>query len=320
VKQNSRFIKYAWFVVAYTILVILWGAVVRATGSGAGCGNHWPACNGEVIPRPEQIETLIEFSHRVTSAISGLFVLILLFWAYRLRPVHPFVRRMAVLSFIFILIEGALGAALVRFELVADNASTARAFMVGLHLMNTLVLLAFMTLTAWGAAKSPDMRVHAPTWLKWAAAIALLTFGFMSSIGAVTALGDTLFPAESLAQGLQEKFDPEAHFLVRLRFYHPALAIIVSMYLYGLGYYLMRKYDSPHLHRYVNGVFIMVAIQVGAGFLNVILLVPIWMQIVHLLLADTLWVLLVVTLWEAFYNTAPVEQQNEQLVQPSPAA
>lgn len=316
--QNRRFIAYAWFVVAYLILVILWGAVVRATGSGAGCGNHWPACNGEVIPRPQQIETIIEFSHRVTSAVSGLFVIGLLVWAYRLRPIHRFVRFMALMSFIFILIEGALGAALVRFELVADNASSARAVMIALHLMNTLVLLAFATLTAWGAAQQPGMRLHAPRSLIVAAAVALVAFAFMSSIGAVTALGDTLFPAESLAQGLQEKFNPEAHFLVRLRFYHPALAIVVSAYLYGLGYYLMRRYDSPQIHRYVNGVWIMVAIQVSAGFLNVVLLVPVWMQIVHLLLADTLWILLLVTLWQAFYHPQPAEQP-EPITEPAPA-
>lgn len=316
--QNRRFVAYAWFVVAYLILVILWGAVVRATGSGAGCGNHWPACNGEVIPRPQQIETIIEFSHRVTSAISGLFVIGLLIWAYRLRPVHRFVRFMALMTFIFILIEGALGAALVRFELVADNTSTARAVMVGLHLMNTLVLLAFATLTAWGAAQQPSMRLHASRNLMLAAAFALVTFAFMSSIGAVTALGDTLFPAESLAQGLQEKFNPEAHFLVRLRFYHPALAIIVSAYLFGLGYYLMRRVDSPRLHRYINGVFMMVAIQVAAGFLNVVLLVPVWMQIVHLLLADTLWVLLLVALWEAFYHPQQLAQ-HETVIRTSPA-
>src|SRR5690349_12155862 len=141
----SRFTKYAWVVVAFLVLVILWGAIVRATGSGAGCGNHWPTCNGEIIPAPETIERMIEFGHRVTSGLSGFLVLGLLIWAFRSNfPENKvFIRWMAVLTFVFIIIEGGLGAALVRFELVAENASSTRAIVIALHLGNTLILLAF---------------------------------------------------------------------------------------------------------------------------------------------------------------------------------
>ena len=137
----DRFARYSWFVLAYNIAVILWGTAVRATGSGAGCGSHWPLCNGEVLPRAPRIETIIELTHRVTSGLAGILVIVLVVMAFRNRPKgHP-ARRMAVLSLIFIITEGAVGAGLVLFELVADNQSMARALFMGTHLVNTFFCL-----------------------------------------------------------------------------------------------------------------------------------------------------------------------------------
>lgn len=299
----SRFAKYAWFVTLYNIGVILWGAVVRATGSGAGCGNHWPACNGEIIHRPESIETMIELSHRLTSSFSGVLVIIMLVWAFRITLEHrqKFVRWMAIFSLIFIIIEGGLGAALVRFEWVADDASVERAYVVALHLANTLVLLTFMTLTAWGASRDEPMHSDTSRNVRIGLVVGLLAYIFLSAIGAVTALGDTLFPAESLAEGLRQDFDSSMSFLVRLRIWHPVVAIVVSAYLYAFGYYLLKIYDdNERIERLIMMMFMVIALQVGGGFINVILLAPVWMQIVHLLLADSLWILLTVlaaTIW-----------------------
>lgn len=292
----SKFAKYAWFVTIYNIGVILWGAVVRATGSGAGCGNHWPACNGEIIPRPEQIETLIEFSHRLTSSFSGVLVIIMLIWAFRITMEHrqKFVRWMAIMSFIFIIIEGGLGAALVLFEWVTNDTSPERAFVVALHLANTLVLLAFTTLTAWGASRDEPLQNNPNRNIRNGMLIGLLAYIFLSAIGAVTALGDTLFPAASLYEGIQQDLDPSLSFLVQLRVWHPIVAIIVSIYLYALGYYLLKQYDDDErIERLIQMMFMIIALQVGGGFLNIILLVPVWMQIVHLLIADSLWIILV---------------------------
>jgi heme A synthase len=304
----SRFTKYAWSVVAYTILVILWGAVVRATGSGAGCGNHWPDCNGQVIPRPEEIETLIEFSHRLTSAFAGVLVIILLIWAFRLKPVQRFVRRMAILSFVFILIEGALGAALVRLELVGDNASTARAVMIGLHLMNTLVLLAWLSLTAWGAQRNMDrVRFDASGWMGAGVLIALFAYMVMSATGAVTALGDTLFLSGALErQGL----DPAEHFLVQLRVIHPMLAIVVSMYLIGLAYRMQRSGDK-RVDKLAVWLYVGVFAQVFIGVVNVLLQAPVWMQLLHLLAADALWLLLMIMSAEVLL--APADKRKVSL-------
>lgn len=294
----SRFAKFAWFNVGYTIVVILWGAVVRITGSGAGCGNHWPACNDEILHRPEQVETLIELSHRLTSALAGFFVLILLLWAFRKSFEHnqKFIRWMSAMTFVFILVEGGLGAALVRFELVADNASVARAFVIALHLVNTLILLGFATLVAWGASRAKQIRFSGFGRQGGLMIGGLIGFIFLSAIGAVTALGDTLFPAETLIEGLRQDFDPAASFLIQLRIWHPIIAIVLSVYLFGVGYMMLNKKHKDatlQLERLVNGMFAMIVIQLVGGFINVILLAPAWMQVIHLLLADILWIIIV---------------------------
>ena len=155
----ARLARYAWLVLLYNLAVIAWGAYVRATGSGAGCGAHWPLCNGEVLVRPQTVEMLIEFSHRATSGLALISVVVMFFWAKRLSPPgHP-VRLGANLSLGFMLSEAALGAGLVLFQLVADDASVARAFAVAAHLLNTFLLLAALTLSVFwasgGAALAP---------------------------------------------------------------------------------------------------------------------------------------------------------------------
>ncbi len=312
----SRFAKYAWFVSGYTILVILWGAVVRATGSGAGCGNHWPACNGEILHRPEQIETLIELSHRLTSAFSGFLILILLVWAFRKVFEHnqKFIRSMSVMTFIFILIEGGLGAALVRFELVGDNASVARAVVIGLHLVNTLILLGFSTLTAWGASQKDQATFQGFSRYGGYMTGGVVGLIVLSAMGAVTALGDTLFPAETLLEGIQQDFDPTASFLIQLRIWHPIMAILVSAYLFWVGYQLLNrkvKQDDSKIEQLVNLLFAVIVIQLIGGFVNVWLLAPVWMQIVHLLLADLMWMVLIVLSAEVFVSPQFVLKQKQ---------
>ena len=160
VPRQRRFAGYAWGVLAYMVLVILWGAFVRATGSGAGCGSHWPLCNGEVVPQAPTVETLIELSHRLTSALAGFLVIGLVVWAFRAFPKGHLVRKGAVGSLVFVLTEGAIGAAIVLVEWVALDASMARTISITLHLNNTFILLGFLTLTAWWASGGrPPLRL-----------------------------------------------------------------------------------------------------------------------------------------------------------------
>lgn len=285
--------RYAWGVLGYNIAVVLWGAFVRATGSGAGCGSHWPLCNGEVVPRAPSLETLIEMTHRVTSAGAGLLVFALAFWVFRTRPSGDGARRAVVASVVFMLLEGALGAGLVLLELTADDASGRRAVALGLHLVNTFLLLAAIALTAWrlGGHRAPRWTGAGPS--------SVLVFGLLGltmltgASGAVTALGDTLFPAGSLREGLAADFSPTAHLLVRLRVWHPALAILTALATIAGARWLAARHPAPIVQRLAGWVILVWAAQVLGGFINLALLAPTAMQLVHLLLADAAWVLLV---------------------------
>ena len=291
--QLTRFAKYAWGVLAYNILVILWGAYVRATGSGAGCGSHWPLCNGEVIPRAQQVETLIEFAHRLTSGLSLLLVVGLLVWAWRAYPKgHP-ARLGAGLSIFFIFTEALVGAGLVLFEWVAKDASSGRVISMAVHLVNTFLLLASLTLTAWWASGGEALRLKgqgAPLWFFLVGFLGIMTLGVT---GAVTALGDTLFPASSLAEGFAQDLSPTAHFLVRLRVWHPVIAILVGFYLLLVAGLAAMFRGERRIRRAATVLAALFVTQLSAGLVNLILLAPVWMQIVHLFLADLVWITLV---------------------------
>lgn len=291
--KPTKFSIYAWLVLAYTLAVILWGAYVRATGAGAGCGRHWPTCDGQVIPRPETVEMMVEFSHRLTSGLLGIFIIGLLVWAFRVYPPRHMVRLGAVLSSIFVITEGLLGAGLVLFELVAHNTSLARAISGGAHLVNTFILVAVITLTAWwGSGKRPFSFKNqgSVNWLVGGGVAGMLILG---ATGAMTALGDTLFPATSLQEGLQQDFSATAHFLVRLRVWHPVIAIGMGVYVVWASTAVYNLRPSPDTRRFSLAIKLLFGLQLAAGFLNVYLLVPVWMQMVHLLLADLVWIVFV---------------------------
>lgn len=291
-KQN-RFSKFAWGVLAYNILVVIWGAYVRATGSGAGCGSHWPLCNGVVVPRAPRIDTIIEFSHRLTSGLAFLLVLALLIWARRAyEKGHP-VRLGATWAMVFMVSESLVGASLVLFEWVAGNVSTARVVVMGVHLLNTFVLLAFIALAAWWAAGGKRFTWRNQGWAAWALFLGLVGVMVMSMAGSVTALGDTLFPSETLAQGFQQDFDPSSHFLIRLRVWHPFVAVTVGAYLVFIARQLSVARPGAYVKRASWALQILYAIQLGAGLLNLVLLVPVWLQLVHLFLASLVWIVLV---------------------------
>ncbi|HQR32213.1 MAG TPA: COX15/CtaA family protein [Blastocatellia bacterium] len=317
----SRFAKYAWGVLAFNLIVILWGAYVRASSSGAGCGSHWPLCNGEIIPRSPTIKTVIEFSHRLSSGLALLLTVGLLVWALRaLAPKHP-ARRYAALSMFFMLTEAAVGAGLVLFEYVAENKSIARAWWMSGHLINTFLMVAMLTLTAWTASIETSVdaieskRQKSLNWILLMAIVGTLILGVS---GAITALGGTLFPVTSLAEGLKLDLSPTSHMLIRLRFYHPFIAV-------GVGALLIATAALAHTWRSGNAngdwikklstaMIVLVLAQLGAGLVNLLMHAPIWLQIVHLLLSDLLWIVLVLLTFtarsqsarEASFTTNPI--------------
>ncbi|MFN8484538.1 MAG: COX15/CtaA family protein [Anaerolineae bacterium] len=289
----NRFAKYAWFVLGLNILVVLWGAYVRATGSGAGCGQHWPLCNGEIVPLNPQVTTLVEFSHRLSSGLALVSVAVLVVWAFRAYPKGSPVRLGATLSALFIVSEALVGAGLVLFKLVAHDESAARAVSIAVHLINTFLLLGALTLTAWWGGGGGRLDLRRNKALTTALGLGLLGMMWIGASGAIVALGDTLFPPESLAAGLSQDLDPTAHFLVRLRLIHPIFAVLIGLGLIALAYYAEKQSSGVWVRRSANAVKLLVLAQWVAGLVNVALLAPVWMQLVHLLLADLTWVAIV---------------------------
>jgi len=292
----NRFATFAWSVVGWNLLVIVWGAYVRASVSGDGCGSHWPLCNGEVLPSGALAKTLIELTHRLTSGVALLLVIALAVRARRAFPKQHRVRRGAALSLGFIIIEALIGAALVRFELVAGNASMSRAAVMSIHLVNTFLLLSALTLTAWWATGGAPFRVwgqKGTALLGWLLGVGLCGTLLLAVSGAVAALGDTLFPATSLTEALKQDFSPTAHVLLRLRVLHPTLAVLVGCYLLAMASYIGNSLRPGLWTKRLASVSISLVIaQLAAGVLNVYLLAPVWLQLIHLLLADLLWMAL----------------------------
>lgn len=290
---SARFAVYAWAVLAFNLLVVLWGAYVRASGSGAGCGSHWPLCNGEILPRSSTVETLIELTHRTTSGLALLLVSGLLVWAFRAYPSKHPVRMGAVLSILFILTEALIGAGLVLFGFVADNDSIGRAVYLSVHLINTFLLLAALALTAWWASGGGAVKLRRQGVTLLVLCLSLAGALILGISGAVTALGDTLFPATTLAGGLRADFSETAHILLRLRILHPTIAILASALLIFAAWFAATKRPGRSTKRLAWTLVLLVLIELCAGVVNLFLLAPIPMQIVHLLLADLVWTSLV---------------------------
>lgn len=291
------FTIYSWAMLAYLLFVILFGAWVRITHSGAGCGSHWPTCHGDIIPFEPSIETMIEYTHRLTSGLLGIFGLISIGWAAKRFGKSPILWA-TIITYFFILFEGAIGAGLVLGELVTDNDSVARAVVIALHLANTLSLTAAAGLTAWWSTGREIPRRFIPNKTTWFLIAGLIALVITSMTGAVTALGDTLFPVDptltdGLAQRVRDDLSAANHFLVRLRIVHPFVAILTALYMLVLAYSLRLEKLSPTADRWTKIMTTVVISQVLIGLLNIALAAPGWLQLVHLLLAQIVWLALV---------------------------
>jgi heme A synthase len=310
--QTRRLASYAWLVAAFNLIVIVWGAYVRASASGDGCGNHWPLCNGEVIPASPIVKTLVEFAHRATSGAALLLVVGLVFAAFRVRPKGDRVRRGAVAALVFIMFEALIGAALVKFRLVVNDDSAARAVVMSLHLVNTFMLLASLALTAWWATGGERLRLRGQGTVGALFFFALAGIVIVAVSGAVTALGDTLFPARTLAEGLRQDLSPTAHFLLRLRVLHPALAVVAGCFaVMSVSYVGNFMRPTRAVKRFNSALGVLFVLQVALGIANVTLLAPAWLQLAHLLVADLFWITLVLVAAAALSESTVREAQVE---------
>ncbi len=310
-KKERNFARFAWGVLGYNVLVIAWGAYVRATFSGDGCGSHWPLCNGEVVPHAQQTKTLVELSHRVTSGISMILVYVMAVMAFRAFAKGSPVRRAAGAAAAFISSEALVGAGLVLFELVAHDKSMKRALSMSIHLTNTFFLLGSLALTAYFATGGVPARFRGRGWRGTVAMLALGSTVALGITGALAALGDTLFPAKSLAEGLTQDLSLSSHVLLRLRAAHPFVAVAAAVFLLAFASYAPREGSaaeggaSPTVRRLARVLSVAVFLQLGLGALNVVLLAPVWIQMLHLVLADGVWVTLVMLVWAVLAERSP---------------
>jgi heme a synthase len=296
-KRESYLSRFAWGVLGWNVLVVLWGALVRATGSGAGCGNHWPLCNGDVIPVSPNAHTIIEFVHRQMTVVAGIAVVALLAFVLKTLPrTHPARKAIKVTAMLLVL-EAVLGALLVKLGYVTGNQSVGRVILLAIHLTNTLLLLARLTLTAWLVSGNPAPRLRAMHWITLASTLVV------GVSGSLAALGDTLFPATSLRAAFAQDFAADAPMLLRLRSVHPLSVLLATAALFWLTT-KARTLSSPRVNTLIGVTLALLAFQIFLGIADLALLAPWWMQVLHLLGADLYWISLLML---AFDSSAPRE-------------
>lgn len=296
--MNLRSLHLAWAALIGNGVVILQGAVVRSTGSGAGCGSHWPTCNGQVVPLDPSTGTIIEFNHRLLSA--GVLILgaWLLTRALRTRRENPGLAAYAGLGFALVVLEALIGAATVLLGMTGDNTSVARGVWVASHLVNSLLLIGALAATVVYAGREPPaypLRLRAQGSLASVTGLGLGLMLLLMFTGGIAAMGNTIFPPESLAAGLRADLDPSSHLLIRLRLLHPLIAITVGTYLFvalGMAWWLKAVPAARRTSKALLGVFLT---QVAVGILNLALLAPAVLQLIHLALAVTAYALLSAT-------------------------
>lgn len=297
--------RLSWLALTYNILVILWGAYVRISGAGAGCGDHWPLCDGQVIPLSFTLERVIEFSHRVTSGLSGMLAMGLVACAFLVtRKGHP-ARLGAALTLVLIVLEGLVGGLQVLLGLTAKSTNPARGFVQGIHLANTFALLASMLLTALWAGGAPKLhwprKGAAHSWLRWAVPLVTGAMLLLGTAGAVTALGDKLFmPASGTPlDTVRQDFGATTSLIQQLRVVHPVLAVVVCALL--LWFVEQVKHSAglftASFGRATRWMYAVIGLQMLAGIANVLLKAPSWLQLVHLTLACLMWLVVVLMMY-----------------------
>lgn len=292
----SGFARYSLFTLVYNLAVILWGVFLRASKSGDGCGKYWLTCHGEVIPSAPAFSTVIEFSHRITTAIAGFVVLGLFIWAFRKFPKGDAVRKAVTWTSAFILMEVAIGAVIVLTGNTAGNDSPERPFVMAAHLMITFGLLASLTLCSWFAVGRPRFNLDVDR--RYLVVIGALILGLVAVgiSGSVAALSNLLYaPSTSLAEGIRQDFSSDSPLLIQLRGYHPLMSTAFGVILIvAMKWFRKQAPSNGVVRRMTVAIPILVLVQFVSGFVTIVTHAPILMQLLHLFLADVLWISFVI--------------------------
>lgn len=285
---RPRTATLAWLALGVTVVVILQGAVVRSVGAGAGCGSHWPTCHGAIVPLSGGVETALGFTHRLLSLAALAMGAWLLRRAVRVRAERPGLLAFASAAFVFLIVEALLGAGTVLWGLTAEDRSVARGVMVATHLVNSLLIVGAL------AGAIVYARARPPAWPmqldRQGGVLTVLLVGLASVLalmfsGGIAAMGNTMFPSETLAAGLAADLHPDSHPLARLRMLHPLIAVTVGVYLFvalGLAWLLKPVPEAKQLAQSLLGVYL---VQLAVGALNMALMAPAVLQLLHLGLA-----------------------------------
>jgi cytochrome c oxidase assembly protein subunit 15 len=276
---------WAWATLCFFVIVVLEGAIVRATSSGAGCGKNWPLCNGQILPHHPQLATVIEFTHRSLTGVSVMMFAVLIGWTFYATPKRHPARLASVVAGLLLLTEGALGAVLVLGGYVEKNATDMRVFVQGVHFTNTMLLLAAATVVPvlLGQVKRVGDGLKTPMML------ALVTTLVTGATGSVAALADTLFPSPSFAAAMAADFAASSPLLIRMRWMHPASALVAAACTVWLIVVFRRQGKGLAALSLTTNL----VAQIVIGCLDVLLLAPTTLQVVHLFSADIFWISLV---------------------------
>lgn len=291
----NNFRRFAWLALFLNLVVILWGVFLRASLSGDGCGQHWLTCNGEVIPETPQFKTIIEFTHRVSTTVVFLASVVTLVWALKKFGKGDPIRKTAIASFLFIIVEALIGAGLVLTGNTAGNWTSTRPVWMMAHLITTFSLLAVLALTIWFASGGQRFKLLGDKKVTLLLAIAVIGIFFVGASGSLAALSSMLFPSASIAEGISKDFAASSHILLRLRLSHPIVSIMTSVYLIFLaGWLKANAGESASVKKWSGILSVLIIIQVIAGAATLLMLSPIVMQLLHLLLADLVWMAFII--------------------------
>ena len=303
--MSNKLAKFAWITLFYNVIVVVWGVFLRASKSGDGCGKYWLTCHGEVIPTAVELKTVIEFSHRVMSGIDFFVVLGLLIAVLVYQKKYSQQKWFAILSFFFIVTEALIGAGLVLTGNVAEAITETRPYWAVGHLINTFLLLTFLTLLAWSLSTGKSIDLSKDSKFRTYGAAIFAGMIFVGITGAIAALSNMLYPSETIAEGVAKDFSAESPWIVRLRVFHPLGSVLVSVGIVFVCGWLKKRYEgNDKINKYASAVGLLTIIQVAFGALTLLSGAPMLTQLGHLLLADAIWILWVLTCAETLSRSA----------------
>ena len=314
-KQSSpRFFScFCFSLLCFCLVVILWGAWVRISHSGDGCGAHWPDCQGQfLIDSSFTGKTWIEWIHRLLSAVFGLGVGLLVLLSFLPFSRGHTVRKSAIWVLLFTISEALIGAGLVLAGLTGGNVSFTRLLVMNLHVLNSLLLTGGLficwrlslgkrfekpfsySLSLGKRFEKPFSyslffgkqfkKLFSPFGISlWFFIVAFFLIVFS---GSLSSLAVSLFPSQGLWEGLVLDWASGSHWLVRFRVWHPILALLLtgSFLFYYFGFLLPCSKKNKSLLRSHRIFILLLCVTLLSGLMNLLLLSPVWLKLTHLFL------------------------------------